>query len=131
MFDSKPNHTLCQPKKSKFLPKQTKILEDDFNTPKFFSAVFELIRKENKRINKLSEKEITEIYQLFIFIDKVFKIFPKKKKAPQEVIELTKQREKYRQEKNWSEADNIRKKIEKLGYKIKDTKKGPKIKKAH
>lgn len=117
-------------KKSKLLEKYLKILEDDFNTPKFFSAVFELIRKTNKRFNQLSEKEIKEIYQLFVFIDKIFKVFPKKKiKIPPNIIRLAQQREECRQEKNWLKADEIRKKIQKLGYKIEDTKKEPKIKK--
>ena len=129
-FFEKIKEKTKKPKKSKLLQRYLKILENDLNTPEFFSAVFELVRKENKRFNKLSEKEIAEIYQLFIFIDKIFKIFPKKKiKTPSDIIELAQQREKYRQEKNWPKADEIRKRIEKLGYQIKDTKRGPKIRK--
>ncbi len=107
-----------------------KILENDFNTPEFFSAVFELVRKENKRFDRLSKEEIKEIYQLFVFIEKVFKVFPKKKsKVPKNILKLIELREKHRQEKNWLKADETRKKIEKSGYQIKDTKRGPKIRK--
>jgi len=34
----------------------------------------------------------------------------------------------YRQQKKWKKADEVRKEIEKLGYRIEDTKKGPKLK---
>lgn len=115
--------------KSDFLKNYLKFLDDDFNTPKFFSAVFDLIKKSNKKFEKLSEKELKEIYQLFIFIDRIFKIFPGKEKVPENIINLAKLREKYRQEKNWVKADEIRKKIQELGYFIEDTEKGQKIKK--
>jgi cysteinyl-tRNA synthetase len=117
-------------KESEFLNKYLETLEDDFNTPRFFSAIFDLIRDANKRFNQLSKKEIKEIYSLLVFTDKVFKIFSKKKlKISQDILKLTKQREKYRKEKNWQKADKARKEVESLGYRIEDTKKGPKIEK--
>jgi len=119
-------------KKSKLLEKYLKILGDDFNTPKFFSAIFELIKKANKGFGKLSEKEKKEIYELLFVTNKIFKIFTKRKeKISADILKLNKQREKYRQEKNWQKADEVRKKIKKLGYQIEDTKKGPKIKKTY
>lgn len=44
----------------------------------------------------------------------------KPKKIPQKIIDLAEQRKKYRLEKNFEKADQIRKKIEKLGYQIED-----------
>ncbi len=44
------------------------------------------------------------------------------------LIRLVNKREKYRQEKNWLKADEIRKKIKDLGYLVEDTEYGPKIK---
>ena len=44
-----------------------------------------------------------------------------KSKIPQEVQELVKEREKLRKEEKWEEADRIRVKIEKMGYKVEDT----------
>jgi len=114
---------------SAFLKKYLKFMNDDFNTPKFFSAVFDLIKKSNKKFETLSEKEIKEVYQLLFFIDKIFKIFPKKEKVPKNIIDLTELREKYRREKNWPKSDEIRKEIQKLGYSVEDTEKGQKIKK--
>lgn len=53
----------------------------------------------------------------------------KKPSVPFSIKELAKEREKFRQQKKWQEADEIRKEIEKLGYKIEDAEEGPKIKK--
>jgi len=57
-------------------------------------------------------------------LDKIKKI-----EIPDEIKRLVKQREKLRQEKKWKEADEVRKKIDELGYQIEDTKEGPEIKK--
>lgn len=117
-------------KENKFLKKFTKYLEDDFNTPKFFSHIFKEIRKANKRIEKLSQREIKDFYSLLNFTDKIFKILTEKKvKIPKKVKILVLKREEYRKRKNWKKADKIREEIRKLGYKIEDTKEGPKIKK--
>ena len=51
------------------------------------------------------------------------------RKIPQELLGLVKQREKCRKEKNWQKADEIRRKIQKLGWQVEDTKDGSKIKK--
>jgi cysteinyl-tRNA synthetase len=46
-------------------------------------------------------------------------------KIPKKIEELAEKREKLRKEKKWSEADELRQQIKKLGYQIEDTKKGP------
>ena len=71
-----------------------------------------------------------EKHSLILSFDKVFglnlaKI--KEVKVPKEIKDLASKREKYRTNKKWKEADEIRKKVEKLGYQIEDTKEGPKI----
>ena len=114
-------------KNSSFIEKYSAILENDFNTPKFFSKVFELVRKTNEKIDRLSQKELKDIYSLLKFIDLIFKIIPGKKDIPDEIIKLVKKREKYRKEKNWQESDKIRNEIQKKGYQVKDTDTGQKI----
>lgn len=112
-----------------YVLKLNKILENDFNTPEFFAELFEIIKVFNKKEN-ITEKEKNNLRGLFDFIQKVFKIFPsKKKKIPQGVMELILKREKYRKEKNWKMADKIRNKIEKMGYRVEDTPTGPKVRK--
>lgn len=115
--------------KSNLLKKYLKSLDNDFNTPEFFSSVFDLVKKTNKEIEKLSKKEMEEIYQLFVFIDRVFKIFSEKEKVPENISNLVELREKYRQEKNWLKSDEIRNKIQDSGYQVEDTETGYKIKK--
>jgi len=108
--------------------KYKKFLEDDFNTPKFFSEIFELIRKSNKNFKNLKRKEKEQIFNLLLFIDRIFKILPKKEKIPTQIIKLVKERETQRKNKNWAGSDKIREKIKKLGFQVKDTEEGPEIK---
>ena len=116
-------------KQTVLVKKFIKILEDDLDTPKFFSSFFDLVKKSNQKINKLSGKEIKEIYQLLIFIDEIFKIFKKEEKIPEEIIKLASLRNEYRKQKNWEMADKIRKEIQNKGYSLEDTDSGQKIKK--
>ena len=136
---------------AKFEKEFNKAMEDDFNTPKAVAVIFDLINKSNSLIsqNKLSFIEAKKILNFFKKIDKIFglKIDIAKKNiivrpktlglnlkimAPaildSKIVKLIERREKYRREDQWQKADEIRKKIEKMGYKIEDTKEGPKIK---
>jgi len=106
---------------------QKKFLEyinDDLNIPKTLVLIWDLIK--NKKMPS------QEKYKLLLEFDKVLgldldKI--KKIEIPAEIKKLTKKREEFRKEKKWREADRTRKEIEKLGFKIEDTGKGPIIKK--
>jgi len=55
-------------------------------------------------------------------LDKLEKI-----EIPQWLKDLAEKREKARRKENWSEADEIRKEIERQGYQIEDTAQGPKL----
>jgi len=128
----------CKPKKkenktySKIFKKYKKEffshLHDDFNTPKAFSSIFNLIREIYPCIlqDNLGKKEKDEILKFFEDVNKIFKIFGKRgdKKIPLYIKSLAEKREKLRKEKKWKEADEIRKKIEERGYKIEDTLQG-------
>jgi len=94
-------------------------INDDLNTPKALALMWKLIKT-----NKAS-------YDLLLEFDKIFGLDldkAKKPRIPEKIKKLAKQREKHRKEKDWKKADKIRKEIEELGYKIKDTSKGPEIK---
>lgn len=98
-------------------------INDDLNIPKALALMWEVIK--NKKLNIKDKRE------LLLDFDRVFglnlaKI--KKPKIPQEIRKLIQLREKYRQQEDWQNADKIREKIKKMGYKIEDTKEGPKIK---
>jgi len=111
-------------------------LEDDFNTPEAKGLLFDFVGKINKKIdaNKISHGEAREIYsffkeinQIFAFLD--FKQIERKEVLPEKIRKLVRIREKYRKEKKWEKADEIRKKILEQGYRIEDTSRGPEVKK--
>ena len=109
-------------------------MEDDFNTPKAVAAIFELINKGNSLIgeNKLTKSGAKDVLEFLKKIDRIFNFILWKKpkeKIPEELLNLSKQRQKYREQGLWQKADEIRGKIKKLGYWVEDTKEGPKIKK--
>ncbi len=112
-----------------------KQLDDDFNTPKAFAIIFEFIKKANEFITKnlISKKEAGDIYKFFEKINDIFGIIDFKniknrKIIPVEIKKLSQLREKYRNEKNWQKADEIRQEIEKQGFVIEDTSSGPAVK---
>ncbi len=107
--------------------------DDDFNSPKAVAILFKLINQGNQLLdkNKLGFNEVKNILSFLKKIDSFFDFIfwpDKKEKISKSVLDLLKLREKYRKEKSWQKADELRKKIEKLGYKIEDTEEGPKIK---
>lgn len=119
---------------SKYENQFEEAMEDDFNTPKAVAAIFQLINKGNSLIsqNKLSGAQAKNILAFLKKIDEIFCFIfePKpKEKLPRPLLNLVKQREKYRKEKKWQEADEIRKEIKDKGFWIEDTEQGPKIKK--
>jgi cysteinyl-tRNA synthetase len=108
-------------------------MEDDFNTPRAIAAVFQLMNKANELIskNKLSQKDAKNILGFLEEADKTFGfIFSKEREEiPKSVLDLSKEREKARKDKDWRKADELRSKIKKSGYQVEDTGNGIKIKK--
>ncbi len=109
-------------------------LENDFNTPWVKALIFSFISETNRKIdqNNISRKESQEIIKVFRNINKIFKLLDfreikKEEKLPKGVKKLVQLREKYRKQKKWQKADEIREEIGKLGYKIDDTEAKPKV----
>jgi len=99
-------------------------INDDLNTPKALALMWKLFSEE-----KISAQQKL---QLLLDFDRVFGLDLERVKAPKipkKIKELVKLRELYRQEKKFKKADEIREKIKKLGFWVKDTKEGPQIKK--
>jgi len=107
-------------------------LNDDFDTPGAIAELFKFVKEVNLLINKenLSVKDATEIYNFLKKIDEnTFNIFLDYYKdtianKSEKLEKLLKQREIAKKEKNYSESDQIRNKINKLGFDIEDTKLG-------
>ena len=100
-------------------------INDDLNMPKALALMWRLV-KDEKIPNNQKYKLLLDFDRIFgLDLDKI-----KKTRIPKKIKELVKQREQFRQQKQWRKADEIRKKIKKMGYQIEDTEKGPRIKKA-
>jgi cysteinyl-tRNA synthetase len=72
-----------------------------------------------------------EKYFLLLDFDKVFGLGlaeVKEEKIPKNILLLVEEREKYRQQKDFQKADELREKIKKLGYRVEDTPQGPIVK---
>jgi cysteinyl-tRNA synthetase len=101
-------------------------MDDDLNTPLALSVIYELITETNKLLaeNKLGKKEAQDILKLWQRINKVFglKIEKKTESIPDEINNLAKERKAARNDKNFQLSDELRGKIEKMGYIIEDLK---------
>ena len=103
-----------------------KQINDDLNVPKAFALAWDLMKDDN-----ISPSDrLTLLYGF----DSVFGLGLKDLKeeimdVPDEVMALVRDREIARDEKNWKEADLLRKKIQKAGFMVKDTPGGTEIKK--
>lgn len=99
-------------------------INDDLNMPLAMGVVWEVVRYEKK--NKLLADLLIKFDTVLgLNIDKQ----EEKEEIPQEIIDLAKQREKARIEKNWAESDMLRDKIKEKGYIVKDSKEGTIIEK--
>jgi len=108
-----------------------KELDDDFNTPRAFAVIFDFVTVINANINLLSKAQSAEIYKFFTEINKVFGFIDFKKvnkTIPNEIKKLVKDREEYRKNKEWQKSDQARMEIEKKGFTVEDTARGPVVK---
>lgn len=109
-------------------------MNDDFNTAKTLGNLFKYFKtinqklKENDNSALADVKAIKEAYSILgLFINNsedVITYIDNKYKAdiPAEVISLAEQRKEAKQNKNYALADELREKINNLGYNIKDSK---------
>lgn len=100
-------------------------INNDLNTPKALAIAWKVAKSKIPDNDKL---------ELLLDFDQVLGLglgeaSRVKYQVSGKVKELVKKREKLRNQKKWKEADEVRKKVEKLGWKIEDSKKGSKLKK--
>jgi len=105
-----------------YLEKFKEAINNDLDMPIALRVLWHLLR-DKKAIGKIRTiKEMDKVLGLDL-LNKEKIIIPK------EIKKLIDQREKLRKERNFKEADEIRNKINKLGFIIEDTKKGVVVKK--
>ncbi len=107
-------------------------MENDFNTPDAIASLSKLINQIEPDIWDLNKNEAGLIQK---FISEKTRILgfdlPKTAKIPLKIRWLARKRELYRSHKQFIKADDLRKKLEALKYKIEDTPKGPLIWQSH
>lgn len=101
-----------------------KALENDLNTPLALARVFNLASELQNKIweMKSAEAKIVKSYVETALGTLGIKI--KTAKTPRKIRELAAKRELLRDNKQFVQADALRKKIEKLGYRVDDTPRG-------
>ncbi|HLC49496.1 MAG TPA: cysteine--tRNA ligase [Candidatus Andersenbacteria bacterium] len=109
-------------------------LRNDLNTPKAFAIFLQTIKETNRALdNHADTAEIHTLLGSLLGMDKVIgvvKLLAKEATAvqiPKEILALSQKREQAKQEKNYQEADSIRRDMEQKGFTIQDTPTGPSI----
>jgi len=102
-------------------------MDDDFNTPLSLRVFHELSKDINKYLEKgKNKKTLKKSLDLFEEFSELFGLQFKKeeKRLKKEIKELIEKREKARKAKDWKTADEIRRKLKKLGIILEDTPEG-------
>ncbi len=113
-------------KQEKFSSEFMRAVNDDLDTPKALSILWQVVKS-----NIPSEDK----YDLAIFFDEVFGLRLKEAvtaketlKIPKDIEDLLNERERLRKQGKFQEADVIRERIEKKGFKVEDTPEGTRLK---
>ena len=107
-------------------------LDDDLNISGAMAALFDMVHAGNRALEQgtVSSEEAASVLALWKELDAVLGFLePPKEEAPAEVLEWVKQREVARTEKEWAESDRIRDRLLELGWAVKDTPEGSKLRK--
>ncbi|MFP3946180.1 MAG: cysteine--tRNA ligase [Archaeoglobaceae archaeon] len=104
-------------------------MEDDFNVPKALSILHELSSILNRTVNqgKGSTEQLERSLETFKQLLQVLGLFESYERIPvvdKATLELIKERERARKEKDFSKADSIRDKLGKRGIHLVDTPRG-------
>jgi len=110
-----------------YLDKFKELISDDLDTPNALALTWDMLSDKN-----ISSKEKLKILLKF---DEVFGLKIKenlketKTKISDDAEKIIKERDEARKNKDWGKSDELRKKLEDMGYKVEDGKDGTKISK--
>lgn len=100
----------------KYLRKFEDAMDDDFNTAKALQVLWNLLRDEKAKGKLRTIKKMDSVFGLNLLKKEKIEI-------PRTVKKLAEERQKFRKEKDWKKSDELRKKINELGYIIEDREK--------
>lgn len=102
-------------------------LQNDFNTPQAIGVLFDLIKEINTKIDEdsLSKQAKEKIINFINDIDLILGIIPKNNDTlPENIRLIANERIASRQDRDFKKSDELRVKLEALGYEALDTPKG-------
>ncbi len=113
---------LSGPTNEKFKEKFLKAINDDLNMPRAMAVVQELLKSGIS-----PEEKLGTIFDFDRVLGFNLDTVEKDERLPWEIREIVEQRIKARKEKNWALSDELRDKLQNLGYVVQDTKDGMKV----
>ncbi len=104
-------------------------MDDDLNTADALAAIFDLVRDINTHSRDTQRAALMQVREIFERMCEVLGLLyiRSSEEIPAEVTVLAEQRAEARKEKNWALADELRSKLDALGYTVEDTADGPKL----
>ncbi len=106
----------------KFKEKFLTAVNDDLNMPKAMAVVQQMLKSDIS-----PEEKIATILDFDKVLGFNLDMAERKESLPEEIQEIVSQRTKARKEKNWALSDQLRDKLQELGYVVQDTKDGMKV----
>jgi cysteinyl-tRNA synthetase len=100
---------------------------DMMNTPKALAVFHSFAKAINRNLYNMSLKELESCFKVFMIFSKVLGLFEKYERIPilpNDVLELIRERELARKERDFEKADKIREKLREKGIILIDTPKG-------
>jgi cysteinyl-tRNA synthetase len=124
--------TTPEPLAANFLEQIDRAFAQDLNINDALGHLFTLIRETNKAFDakSLTPAQAYQVEQAWKSLDGVLGLGDAIASVPPEVQALADQRGEARKSKNFAKSDELRKAIETLGWKVKDTAKGQELTKA-
>jgi cysteinyl-tRNA synthetase len=99
-------------------------MNNDLNTPQALAVVWEMVKSN---IPESDKRDLLYTFDEILGFGLIHITEKKREDIPEEVISLLTKREEARKNKQFDEADNIRKQIESAGYDVFDTPSGAKL----
>ena len=104
-------------------------LDDDLNISAALGCLFDLVRESNRGMdtNELTPEQARGLLDYWHRLNTVLVIQPETVEVPSDISALAEERQVARNDKDWRRSDQLRDKLIKKGWSVKDTKQGTKL----